>query len=599
MKRSREWEKPEQEDGSLRPSPSMDQKINENVIQYRYQALQPNEIRLIQRDPGRGHEPLQCSIIPYHFEAQWVAYTALSYCWGEPTLSAVLYCPEALPITASLHSALRRLRHDTLTLLVWADAVCINQGDIDERNEQVLLMRDIYQKAGRVAIHLGDESENSGLVPSLVLAWRERDRRESEAQVAKRAEVGMNALAALLRRSWFKRIWVIQEAALAKIAVVLCGCWTMSFGDLVDVAKILTAGDYYCTENSLLMQETTLGVQQVRLMGKLGDMVRKEEKIDILWLFEQAPNSQATNPADLLYAMLGLTDPDTAASLKPDYSEPIEDTLSRYAAFFVSCGAQKRLLSRAHCRSWRSGVPTWIPDWAAFREIEASISERGLDLAHIHDEMCIEKSEPPTPTCSISDDSRVLTLRGIGLGKIHILGADNRKLIPDHTKSRKTLKKAASALILVMKTFLDAQTSTLTPTDRPLQRWSLLLLTAVQVDGYTLRWFPGINVSAKTSLNDLPDVVLDHIVLVACFLQVCISTSGIFCQVPYGSEVGDELVLLNSVDTPFENCYPFVLRRCGDAYKVVGMCYMDGLGAIMRAFVGTGQKGLWKEFSLV
>jgi hypothetical protein len=40
--------------------------------------------------------------------------------------------------------------------LLWADAVCINQKDAEELNEQVLLMRQIYQKAERVFVHLGD-----------------------------------------------------------------------------------------------------------------------------------------------------------------------------------------------------------------------------------------------------------------------------------------------------------------------------------------------------------------------------------------------------------------------------------------------------------
>lgn len=48
----------------------MEPKISDSVLQYKYRALQPNEIRLTQLDPGWGKEPLQCSIIPYHFEAQ-------------------------------------------------------------------------------------------------------------------------------------------------------------------------------------------------------------------------------------------------------------------------------------------------------------------------------------------------------------------------------------------------------------------------------------------------------------------------------------------------------------------------------------------------
>lgn len=39
----------------------------------------------------------------------------------------------------------------------WADAICINQQDIYERNSQVLLMRHIYEGAEQVLIWLGKD----------------------------------------------------------------------------------------------------------------------------------------------------------------------------------------------------------------------------------------------------------------------------------------------------------------------------------------------------------------------------------------------------------------------------------------------------------
>lgn len=40
--------------------------------------------------------------------------------------------------------------------LVWIDAICINQHDVDERNHQIALMRRIYTSAFRTIICIGD-----------------------------------------------------------------------------------------------------------------------------------------------------------------------------------------------------------------------------------------------------------------------------------------------------------------------------------------------------------------------------------------------------------------------------------------------------------
>ncbi|KAK3902259.1 heterokaryon incompatibility protein-domain-containing protein [Staphylotrichum tortipilum] len=83
-----------------------------------------------------------------------MGYIALSYVWGDLTptntiplshprnnpTNTVLAAEGTLGITASLSTALLTLRHATLPTAVWADAVCIDQGNIPERNAQVRLM---------------------------------------------------------------------------------------------------------------------------------------------------------------------------------------------------------------------------------------------------------------------------------------------------------------------------------------------------------------------------------------------------------------------------------------------------------------------------
>ncbi|OCK96232.1 uncharacterized protein K441DRAFT_487817, partial [Cenococcum geophilum 1.58] len=57
-------------------------------------------------------------------------------------------------VTKSFHSGLVELRYRNEPRFLWADAICINQGNIAERSRQVSFMRVIYEAAARVLVWL-------------------------------------------------------------------------------------------------------------------------------------------------------------------------------------------------------------------------------------------------------------------------------------------------------------------------------------------------------------------------------------------------------------------------------------------------------------
>lgn len=88
-------------------------------------------------------------------------YNSLSYVWGDPFPSVdIVLNGSRMAVTKNLESALRHLRDSSTPevqrLPVWVDAICINQDDLKERNEQVRIMRHVYRKAHRVISYLGD-----------------------------------------------------------------------------------------------------------------------------------------------------------------------------------------------------------------------------------------------------------------------------------------------------------------------------------------------------------------------------------------------------------------------------------------------------------
>jgi Heterokaryon incompatibility protein (HET) len=129
---------------------------------FEHQALErpSGQIRLLQLEPCVGPTELRLSVATYDLD-NCPAYNALSYEWGDPEPTVdILVNGKAFDICHNLSlflGELERKRTQGLQnhLLLWADAICIDQTNLMERNAQVSLMGTIYQNAMRVFAWLG------------------------------------------------------------------------------------------------------------------------------------------------------------------------------------------------------------------------------------------------------------------------------------------------------------------------------------------------------------------------------------------------------------------------------------------------------------
>lgn len=97
---------------------------------YIYKSLPPGYMRLLYLLPGQNEDPLQAVLNHIRCD-QAGTYQALSYVWGTDKCTKELITPDGIiPLTASLHNALRSLRQTEQAIMVWADAVCINVSTI-------------------------------------------------------------------------------------------------------------------------------------------------------------------------------------------------------------------------------------------------------------------------------------------------------------------------------------------------------------------------------------------------------------------------------------------------------------------------------------
>ncbi|KAI8711317.1 HET domain-containing protein [Fusarium sp. LHS14.1] len=137
---------------------------NDDVSHLIYEPLNPaiDEIRLLTLHPAsQADSKLFCTLSHASLIAETPAYEALSYVWGKPNLSASILLDDVnVQVTPSLVSILSALRLDKQARVLWIDALCINQSNVQERSQQVSLMRKIYSCCRQDIAWLGELPDN-------------------------------------------------------------------------------------------------------------------------------------------------------------------------------------------------------------------------------------------------------------------------------------------------------------------------------------------------------------------------------------------------------------------------------------------------------
>ena len=191
-----------------------------------YQGLNDeNSIRILKVKHSIDLDsPIHCELVT-RSRSQCEPYEALSYCWGPPgsPCSSITINGQSLQVRDNLACALRRLRLRDRTRSIWADAICINQERREEQTNQLKKMDRTYQDAFAVLVWLGEhvEGDNSKLAMKAVRALGSQYVGQSLNEVHRHhlripiveghgPQEYLPAIRQLLKRDWFRRVWVIR-----------------------------------------------------------------------------------------------------------------------------------------------------------------------------------------------------------------------------------------------------------------------------------------------------------------------------------------------------------------------------------------------------
>lgn len=288
------------------------------------------------RPQSTAQDYISCSLETVELEHANPFY-ALSYVWGLPIHTAFVDLDGSrIPIPRNLHRFLIALRDRFCTqdgdkIRLWADSLCINQQDVEERGSQVSFMGDIYQSADAVYAWLGDSEtgyDDGMTYIQEVSIMRAQNRLWSE--IARAQGSRMQNIAS---SSYWTRLWIKQEVLLAR------DVWFFSANEVANWKDVKFAANLpherlrhrrphrTATHSELLQVSATATAQEPAIVALLNLRSSPDENIGLPDLINRFRTAECHDPRDRIYALLSLVDPQTKSRIKVEYDKPLLQVL--------------------------------------------------------------------------------------------------------------------------------------------------------------------------------------------------------------------------------------------------------------------------------
>ncbi|KAF5706220.1 Heterokaryon incompatibility protein [Fusarium globosum] len=401
------------------------------------------EIRLLILEPGAPGEELKCRLI--HAELSWnTRYEALSYHWGDGTVTCPINCSgHTEVIYINLHDALSDLRLPDRERVLWTDRLCINQSDDKETTSQMKLMGEIYSQASQVLIYLGKMDPSvEGAVEAIRradLEWRclgSKDPLRSSYFLwcfLTKDEINWTPIINLLRRPWFQRTWVFQEAVLAKRGQVIIEKQSIPWPVFERSVEYMTAHKKVYKDIPAYQSPDTT-ISGISLISSARSVLHHKWKVfsprswfyhepqDNLKLLDLILDSRSflvTRSEDKIFGMLGVTTQDIRSNyLRKDSTLSPGDVFRNFVLWDILENNSLRALGSSSDKAGSQySSPSWVPD---FERLDPQSSLTGTK-----NQVKFNASASLPKQVWTSDNETVLHVKGKIVDTLHTIGNES------------------------------------------------------------------------------------------------------------------------------------------------------------------------------
>ena len=394
---------------SERPEAQADDEGTEAPSKYKYIPLpDPSYIRLIKLYPFLPEDGLREQradiLSPVRIElissplSEAPSFTALSYTWGTSPKKLKLSVGDGnfILISENAHDILQRLRPeaDDEPNHFWMDQLCINQNDIDEKWQQIRIMRHIYNSAiGTFVVLAGDSNMFDPVIaqigvlnlpplrnrPSaysmigegpigLVRAWNNEEL-PKELQFLFTHNPFRIYLKTVLENPVFSRAWIYQEIVSSKQVYLLGSVLRIEWDVFAKSFELFLRWEAERETDSIVKSSCIASLDMIigdRLIHHGGGhkdwMLLHTEAQGLLKASDPRDNTIAITTFENFYARIPPYRALTVASLFLTATQAMINTHKSLDVFAALSGNPHLPLREVE------KMPSWVPDWSRERD---------------------------------------------------------------------------------------------------------------------------------------------------------------------------------------------------------------------------------------
>ena len=334
---------------------------------FAYEPLDQNNftIRVLVLMPAaKKQDDVHCRLEPKQLSTgtqSGLVYEALSYAWGQSEERRIIYVNgDPFPITPNLDTALRYLRKPFEYRVLWVDAVCIDQKNLEEKSAQVRMMRNIYKSASQVLVWLGLSDRD---IRKAIIFIKGAIICENDYFPLREIVPFLPGLYKFFNKPWWSRIWVVQEVMMArKPPLVVCGrrwiSWKSVLGIMDGLVSDLRAGPYIFRDPAatFTFKEVFVNVFLVESKDK--------ESFSLVHFLIATSNRESSQPHDKIFALLGLAEGIASEEVEIDYNQSYSTTYQNAMVHVMKSTDGLNTLALAISDRGKDDIPSWCADFS-------------------------------------------------------------------------------------------------------------------------------------------------------------------------------------------------------------------------------------------